>query len=119
VLALTQRRIVNSVPGIHDDDENPYAVPLEALTGRHTYARSLGADDDDPEPGATVAYVAETLKPRPSPYTVEGTIALLGDAADGALRSGGWRLATWRLVAIVMVGPLVGVAVARITGIWG
>lgn len=98
--------------------DSPYQVPLEQLTGKHSYARSLGSDGDDSiDPGASVAYVAEELKaPRHSAYTIEGTIELAGLAAQNAVKTGGWTLYAIRAILAGILIPAAAIGVARLLG---
>ena len=90
----------------HDDDESPYHVPLPELTGHHGYARQRGEDDDEPiDPGAPVAYVAETVRPRHSSLTIEGMIQGVGEASYRAAKEGGPPKAIMRLVAAGFLVP--------------
>ncbi|HEX8001161.1 MAG TPA: hypothetical protein VF519_00535 [Mycobacteriales bacterium] len=88
------------------DDDSPYHVPLPELTGRHGYARQRG-EDDPPDPGAPVAYVAEPMKERPNAMTIEGAIQGIGDVAYNAAREGGGSAWLMRVVAAAFVLPIV------------
>ena len=97
----------------HDDDENKYHVPLPELTGRHGYALQRGEGDDEPiDPGAPVAYVAETIKPRHSALTIEGTIRGIGELAYQSAKEGGRAKWVMRGVAAAfVVPPVAGIVV--------
>jgi hypothetical protein len=91
-----------------DPDESPYHVPLGELTGTHGYALARGEDDDEePDPGAPVAYVADVMKERPSALTIEGMIAGVGQAAQAASREGGAPVWTMRVLAALFLLPVV------------
>lgn len=98
------------------DDETPYHVPLGDLEGRHGYALQRGEDDDEIDPGAPVAYVAEPMKERPSALTIEGMIRGIGDAAYGAAKQGGQAKFTMRVVAAMLVLPSVIILLGRAAG---
>jgi hypothetical protein len=99
-----------------DDDESRFHVPLEDLTGRHGYALVRGEDDETPpDPGAPVAYVAEQVKDRPSGLTIEGMIAGIGAAAQGAAREGGEAAWLMRLLLVIFVLPVVLMIVGRLS----
>jgi hypothetical protein len=77
----------------------------------------MGTANEDRPRAATEAYV-RFVEPgqerRPSPYSVEGYIAGVGDFAVGAARARGWR----RLVAkVVVVALLLPLAVAVVEGV--
>ena len=99
------------------DEEHPdYHVPLEALTGKHGYALARGEDDDSPpDPGAPVAYVADPMKERPNALTIEGMIAGIGEAAQGAAREGGSSAWMMRVLVVMFLVPSV-VLLGRATG---
>ena len=99
----------------HDDD-TPYHVPLSDLEGRHGYARQRGEDDDEIDPGAPVAYVAEPMKERPNALTIEGMIRGIGDASYAAAKQGGQAQFTMRIVAAMLVLPSVAILVGRAAG---
>lgn len=95
-------------PPDQPDDDSPYHVPLVDLTGRHGYALVRGEDDDEPpDPGAPIAYVAEHVKDRPSALTIEGMIYGIGQAAQGAAREGGSSAWTMRVLAAIFIAPFV------------
>ena len=89
-----------------EDDESPYAVPLPELTGKHGYALMRGEDDEPPDPGAPVAYVADPMKERPSGLTIEGMIRGIGDAAEAAAREGGRPKWVMRAIAAGFIVPV-------------
>ena len=102
-----------------DEEDHPdYHVPLERLTGRHGYALARDADSDEPsDPGAPVAYVADPMKERPNALTIEGMIAGIGQAAQGAAKdpdgSAAWMM---RALAVAFLFPTVFL-LARALGI--
>jgi hypothetical protein len=100
------------------DDEPPdYHVPLQRLTGSHGYALARGEDDDGPpDPGAPVAYVADPMKERPNALTIEGMIAGIGQAAQGAAKEGGSSAWLIRVLVLAFLTP-VAVLLARAFGI--
>ena len=98
------------------EDEKRFQVPLDDLTGKHGYALVRGEDDDTPpDPGAPVAYVAEQVKDRPSALTIEGMIAGIGAAAQGAAREGGESAWLMRLLLAIFLLPIVVMLVGRLT----
>ena len=100
-----------------DETDSPYHVSLPDLTGRHGYALVRGEDDDEePDPGAPVAYVAEPMKERPNALTIEGMIAGIGQAAQGAAKEGGSAAWMMRVLVVIFLLPVV-VLLARATGI--
>jgi hypothetical protein len=102
-----------------DDDESRFHVPLDDLTGRHGYALVRGEDDEGPfDPGAPVAYVAEQVKDRPSGLTIEGMIAGIGAAAQGAAREGGESAWLMRLLLAIFVLPVILMIVGRLSDLF-
>jgi hypothetical protein len=89
-----------------DEPPNPYHVSLPDLTGRHGYALVRGEDDDEePDPGAPVAYVAAPMKERPNALTIEGMIAGIGQAAQGAAKEGGSSAWMMRVLVVMFLLP--------------